>query len=68
MAGLVAARDGAKTDAERNRLTLQLVLAYGAQKHWKEEADTSVALAQAAPTSIRAFELAASALGKIRAL
>jgi tetratricopeptide (TPR) repeat protein/transglutaminase-like putative cysteine protease len=56
------ARQSAKTDTERNRLTMVLAYAYSAQERWAEMLPLTQELTKSFPDSIRAFELEVTAL------
>jgi tetratricopeptide (TPR) repeat protein len=58
---LKQARESAKADMERNRLTMVLAFAYSAQERWAEMLPVAQDLMKAVPTSVRAFELAVTA-------
>jgi Tfp pilus assembly protein PilF len=65
-AGLIQARDRAKTEAERNRLNLVLAYGYAEQKKWPELAATAEELVKAAPDSLTAYNFAARAYGQLK--
>ncbi len=58
---LTKARQSAKTDMDHNRLTMVLAYAYSAQERWAEMLPVAQELMKALPTSLRAFQLAATA-------
>ena len=49
------ARKAAKTDLDRNRLTMVMAYAYAAQEKWADMLPLTAELLKAAPTSVRAF-------------
>jgi tetratricopeptide (TPR) repeat protein len=61
LSALLQARDAAKSDADRNRLTLVIASAYGAQEKWAEMLEPAEQLMKAIPSSVRAFNLAVTA-------
>ena len=63
---LKQARQSAKTDMEHNRLTMVLAYAYSAQERWAEMLPVAQELIKAIPTSLRAFQLAATAYTGLR--
>ena len=66
LSALLQARDVAKSDADRNRLTLVIASAYAAQEKWTEMLEPVEQLMKAAPSSIRAFSLAIIAYKGLR--
>ena len=54
---LEQARQSAKTDLERNRLTMVMAYAYAAQKKWADMLPLTAELIKALPISLRAFDL-----------
>lgn len=63
---LKQARDAAKTDAERTRLTLVIAYADSATKRWDDLLAASQELLKATPSSVRAFTLAATAYRQLK--
>ena len=63
---LKQARDAAKTDIERTRLTLVMAYAYSASKNWPELLSAAQELLKAAPSSVRAFNLLAAAYRQLK--
>jgi tetratricopeptide (TPR) repeat protein len=61
LSALDQARQAAKTDPERSRLTMVLAYAYAAQEHWAEMLPLTQELMKSSPTSVRAFDLAVMA-------
>ena len=61
LAQLIKARDAAKTDLDRDRLTLVLAYAYQAQQQWADLLPLSQQLLKAYPTSLRAFDFSVAA-------
>jgi tetratricopeptide (TPR) repeat protein len=61
LSALIQARDAAKTDQERSRLTMVLAYAHAAQKHWAEMLPLAEELMKEFPTSVRAYDLAVTA-------
>lgn len=61
VADLKQARDRAKADIDRTRLTLVMANAYSASKHWPELLSSAQELMNAEPSSVRAFNLLAIA-------
>ncbi|HVJ05441.1 MAG TPA: DUF3857 domain-containing protein [Candidatus Saccharimonadales bacterium] len=51
------ARKAAKTDLERDRLTMVMAFGYQAQKRWAEMLPLTQELTKSSPTSVRAFNL-----------
>jgi len=60
------ARKAAKTDLERDRLTLVLVAAYSAQERWEEMLPLTLELAKSQPNSILAFQYAVGAYERLK--
>lgn len=60
------ARKAAKTDLDRNRLTMVMAYAYAAQEKWADMLPLTAELLKAAPTSVRAFELATTAFAGLK--
>ena len=60
------ARHAAKTEMDRNRLTLVMALADGAQEHWAEMLPLTQELMKSQPTSVRAFTLAMMAYAGLK--
>ena len=65
-AGLIQARDHAKTETDRNLLDLVLAYAYAAQKKWTELAAIAQDLMKAAPDSLIAYNFATEAYGQLK--
>jgi len=63
---LKQARDGAKADLNRTRLTLVMAYAYSASKNWQELLSASKELLKAAPSSVRAFNLLTTAYRQLK--
>jgi tetratricopeptide (TPR) repeat protein len=63
---LKQARDAAKTEIDRERLTLVMAYAYSASKNWQELLSAAQELLKAAPSSVRAFNLLAAAYRRLR--
>ena len=63
---LIEARNAAKTDIERGRLTIVLAEAYAAQKRWAEILPLATELMNSFPTSLRAFNLAVAAFAELK--
>lgn len=61
LSALVQARDAAKTDEERGRLTMTLAYAHFAQEHWAEMVPVAEDLMRAFPSSVRAYGLTVTA-------
>jgi tetratricopeptide (TPR) repeat protein len=61
LAALAQARQAAKTDIERSRLTMVMAYAYAAQERWAEMLPLAQELMKSLPTSVRAFDLAVMA-------
>jgi tetratricopeptide (TPR) repeat protein len=59
------ARAGAKSDIERARLALVSAYAYSAQERWREMLPITEELTKSFPTSLRAFDLEATALSRL---
>lgn len=66
LSALIQARDAAKTDQERGRLTMTLVYAHSAQEHWAEMLPLAEELMRVFPTSIRAYGLAVTAYERLK--
>lgn len=60
------ARTAAKTDAEHTRLTLLIAFADSATKRWSELLSAAQDLLKVAPSSVRAFSLAATAYHQLK--
>ena len=65
---LEQARQSAKTDLERNRLTMVMAYAYAAQKKWADMLPLTAELIKALPILLRAFELATTAFAELNRL
>lgn len=66
LSALDQARKAAKTDLDRNRLTMVMAYAYAAQEKWADMLPLTAELIKALPTSVRAFELATTALAGLK--
>jgi len=66
LSALEQARQAAKTDLDRNRLTMVMAYAYAAQEKWPDMLLLTHELIKAAPTSVRAFELSATAFAGLK--
>ena len=66
VADLKQARDAAKAELDRTRLTLVMAYAYSASKHWPELLTSAQELMNAAPSSVRAFNLLAFAYRRLQ--
>ncbi len=60
------ARDTAKTDTDRKRLTLVIAYVYSASKNWQELLSTGQELLKTNPTSVRAFNLLVAAYRQLK--
>jgi tetratricopeptide (TPR) repeat protein len=60
------ARKAAKTDLDRDRLTMVMAYAYAAQEKWADMLPLTAELIKALPTSERAFELATMAYAGLK--
>jgi tetratricopeptide (TPR) repeat protein len=64
LSALDEAQKSAKTEMERNRLTMKLAYAYSAQKRWAEMLPITLELTKSLPNSVLAFALAMQAYEK----
>ena len=60
------ARQAAKTDLERDRLTMVMAYAESAQEHWTEMLPLTQELMKSLPSSIRAFDLAVTVYAALK--
>jgi tetratricopeptide (TPR) repeat protein len=68
LAALDQARQAAKTDLERHRLTMVMAYAYAAHEKWADMLPLTAELMKSLPTSLRAFELATTAFAGLKRL
>jgi hypothetical protein len=61
-----SARDGAKNETDRARLTLVMAFAYSALEHWPELLSCSQELIKTEPTSVLAFNLIVIAYKRLK--
>jgi tetratricopeptide (TPR) repeat protein len=66
LSSLIKLRNAARTDADRQRLTLVLAYAYAAQDRWSELLPEAEALVKSAPESMTAFNLATQAYAGLK--
>jgi tetratricopeptide (TPR) repeat protein/transglutaminase-like putative cysteine protease len=66
LASLISLREAAKSDTDRNRLTLVLAYAYAAQERWSELVPEAEALVKSSPDSLTAFKFAEQAYAGLK--